>query len=305
MPIDAAVARLRAPARRSPPAPSAPPRAGAERRRAAARRRRARRCASTSTSSTRCSTSSASWCSRDAPRCTRHRSPRSPCSRASSTGLRCAARRHARGRARARRSSIASSASSPSSATISATAPARSIASPAELREQVMKLRMLPIARVFTKYHRTVRELAHACGKQARLELVGDDTELDKVLVEQLDDPLMHLVRNADRSRHRDAGRARAPPASPTRAWSRSRRATAATRSSSRCATTAPASIPASCARRRCEKELASAEELAAMDDRAGARPHLPPRLLDGGARHRRQRPRRRHGRGARHHASS
>ena len=67
----------------------------------------------------------------------------------------------------------------------------------AELRQQVMKLRMLPIARVFTKYHRTVRELANGLGKRARLEVVGGDTELDKVLIEQLDDPLLHLVRNA------------------------------------------------------------------------------------------------------------
>jgi two-component system, chemotaxis family, sensor kinase CheA len=66
-----------------------------------------------------------------------------------------------------------------------------------ELRQQVMKLRMLPIGRVLTKYQRTVRELAHALGKEARLELVGADTELDKILLEQLDDPLLHLVRNA------------------------------------------------------------------------------------------------------------
>jgi two-component system chemotaxis sensor kinase CheA len=67
----------------------------------------------------------------------------------------------------------------------------------ADLRQQVMKLRMLPIARVFTKYHRTVRELGNTLGKRARLEIVGGDTELDKVLIEQLDDPLLHLVRNA------------------------------------------------------------------------------------------------------------
>jgi chemotaxis protein histidine kinase CheA/ActR/RegA family two-component response regulator len=66
----------------------------------------------------------------------------------------------------------------------------------AELRQQVMKLRMLPIGRVFTKYHRTVRELAHQLGKQVALVLEGTDTELDKVLLEQLEDPLMHLVRN-------------------------------------------------------------------------------------------------------------
>jgi chemotaxis protein histidine kinase CheA/CheY-like chemotaxis protein len=66
-----------------------------------------------------------------------------------------------------------------------------------ELRDQVMKLRMVPIGRAWQKYHRTVREVARALGKQVRLELDGGDTELDKVLVEQLDDPFMHLVRNA------------------------------------------------------------------------------------------------------------
>jgi chemotaxis protein histidine kinase CheA/ActR/RegA family two-component response regulator len=66
-----------------------------------------------------------------------------------------------------------------------------------QLRDQVMKLRMVPIGRVLTKYHRTVRELAYQLGKKARLELVGADTELDKVVVEQLDEPLLHLVRNA------------------------------------------------------------------------------------------------------------
>ncbi len=66
-----------------------------------------------------------------------------------------------------------------------------------ELRDQVMKLRMVPIGRSWSKYHRTVREIALKLGKQVRLELEGEDTELDKVLVEQLDDPLLHLVRNA------------------------------------------------------------------------------------------------------------
>ncbi len=67
----------------------------------------------------------------------------------------------------------------------------------AELREQVMRLRMVPVGGVFRKHVRTVRDLAAKLGKRARLELVGDDTELDKLLVEALDEPLMHLVRNA------------------------------------------------------------------------------------------------------------
>ncbi len=66
-----------------------------------------------------------------------------------------------------------------------------------ELRQQVMRLRMVPVGGVFRKHVRTVRDLAATLGKRARLELVGDDTELDKLLVEALDEPLMHLVRNA------------------------------------------------------------------------------------------------------------
>ena len=66
-----------------------------------------------------------------------------------------------------------------------------------ELRDQVMRLRMVSVAGVFRKHVRTVRDLAASLGKRARLELEGEDTELDKLLVESLDEPLMHLVRNA------------------------------------------------------------------------------------------------------------
>ena len=66
-----------------------------------------------------------------------------------------------------------------------------------QLRDTVMKLRMVPIARLFSKYQRTVRELAGKLGKQIVVELEGESTELDKVLVERLEDPLLHLVRNA------------------------------------------------------------------------------------------------------------
>jgi two-component system chemotaxis sensor kinase CheA len=66
-----------------------------------------------------------------------------------------------------------------------------------ELRDQVMRLRMVPIGGVFRKHVRTVRDLAASLGKRARLELAGEDTELDKLLVEALDDPLVHLVRNS------------------------------------------------------------------------------------------------------------
>ncbi|HEX3478306.1 MAG TPA: response regulator [Kofleriaceae bacterium] len=66
-----------------------------------------------------------------------------------------------------------------------------------ELRDQVMRLRMVSVAGVFRKHVRTVRDLAAGLGKRARLELDGEDTELDKLLVEALDEPLLHLVRNA------------------------------------------------------------------------------------------------------------
>lgn len=66
-----------------------------------------------------------------------------------------------------------------------------------QLRDTVMKLRMVPIARLFSKYQRTVRELGSKLGKEINVELSGAETELDKVLVERLEDPLLHLVRNA------------------------------------------------------------------------------------------------------------
>jgi two-component system, chemotaxis family, sensor kinase CheA len=66
-----------------------------------------------------------------------------------------------------------------------------------ELRDQVMRLRMVSVSGVFRKHVRTVRDLAAGLGKRARVELDGEDTELDKLLVEALDEPLLHLVRNA------------------------------------------------------------------------------------------------------------
>ncbi|HMJ13240.1 MAG TPA: chemotaxis protein CheA, partial [Polyangiaceae bacterium] len=66
-----------------------------------------------------------------------------------------------------------------------------------QLRDTVMKLRMVRIAQLFTKHRRSVRELGQRLGKPVRVELTGSETELDKVLVERLDDPLLHLVRNA------------------------------------------------------------------------------------------------------------
>jgi two-component system, chemotaxis family, sensor kinase CheA len=66
-----------------------------------------------------------------------------------------------------------------------------------ELQEGVMKTRMQPIGNVWSKFPRTVRDVALSCGKQARLEMEGKETELDKTIIEAIKDPLTHLVRNA------------------------------------------------------------------------------------------------------------
>lgn len=66
-----------------------------------------------------------------------------------------------------------------------------------ELQAGVMKTRMQPIANVWGKFPRVVRDVAIACGKQARIEMDGKDTELDKTIIEAIRDPLTHLVRNA------------------------------------------------------------------------------------------------------------
>lgn len=60
-----------------------------------------------------------------------------------------------------------------------------------------MKTRMQPIATVWGKLPRVVRDLAMACGKQVRIQMEGEDTELDRSLIEAVRDPLTHLVRNA------------------------------------------------------------------------------------------------------------
>ncbi|HXD36253.1 MAG TPA: chemotaxis protein CheA, partial [Rhodanobacter sp.] len=66
-----------------------------------------------------------------------------------------------------------------------------------ELQESVMRIRMLSIASVFNRFPRLVRDLERKLGKQVRLELHGENTELDKTVLEKIGDPLVHLVRNA------------------------------------------------------------------------------------------------------------
>ena len=66
-----------------------------------------------------------------------------------------------------------------------------------ELQVNVMKTRMQPIGSIWNKFPRVVRDLAVACGKQVRLDLEGQETELDKTIIEAIRDPLTHMIRNA------------------------------------------------------------------------------------------------------------
>jgi two-component system, chemotaxis family, sensor kinase CheA len=66
-----------------------------------------------------------------------------------------------------------------------------------ELQESVMRVRMLPISFVFSRFPRMVRDLAQRLGKQVELIVTGETTELDKTVLEKIGDPLVHLVRNS------------------------------------------------------------------------------------------------------------
>jgi two-component system, chemotaxis family, sensor kinase CheA len=66
-----------------------------------------------------------------------------------------------------------------------------------DLQNSVMKTRMQPIGRLFQKYPRIARDLARQLGKDVELALIGEETEVDKTMIEDLADPLIHLIRNA------------------------------------------------------------------------------------------------------------
>lgn len=66
-----------------------------------------------------------------------------------------------------------------------------------ELQELVLKVRMLPIKQLFSRIPRLVRDLANSLHKEIELVIEGEDTELDKTIIEDLADPLIHLIRNA------------------------------------------------------------------------------------------------------------
>ncbi len=66
-----------------------------------------------------------------------------------------------------------------------------------ELRDSTMSIRMLPIGTTFSKFRRLVRDLSQELGKEVEMEANGGETELDKTVIERLNDPLVHIIRNA------------------------------------------------------------------------------------------------------------
>lgn len=66
-----------------------------------------------------------------------------------------------------------------------------------ELQEEVMKMRMLPISQIFNRYPRLIHDLTHGTDKKVNLIVRGEETELDKMIVEEISDPLIHIIRNA------------------------------------------------------------------------------------------------------------
>jgi two-component system chemotaxis sensor kinase CheA len=66
-----------------------------------------------------------------------------------------------------------------------------------DLQIAVMKTRMLPVGKVFNKFPRMIRDLSRELGKKIDLEISGEDTELDKSIVEEIGDPLVHIIRNS------------------------------------------------------------------------------------------------------------
>lgn len=66
-----------------------------------------------------------------------------------------------------------------------------------ELQDMIMSIRMVPLAPTFHKMHRVVRDMSKKLDKEITLELIGEETEVDKNIIENISDPLMHLIRNA------------------------------------------------------------------------------------------------------------
>ncbi|GAU09804.1 chemotaxis protein CheA [Desulfoplanes formicivorans] len=91
-----------------------------------------------------------------------------------------------------------------------------------DLQDTIMNVRMVPVQSVFSRFPRLVRDLAQKSGKQVELITEGEDTELDKSVVEEIGDPLVHLIRNAvDHGIDSAEDRARAGKPETARVWLR------------------------------------------------------------------------------------
>jgi chemotaxis protein histidine kinase CheA len=66
-----------------------------------------------------------------------------------------------------------------------------------DLQEKVMRVRMLPISQLFNRYPRLVHDLVRGVDKKVKLDIVGEDTELDRMVIERISDPLIHIIRNS------------------------------------------------------------------------------------------------------------
>ncbi|MDR1210501.1 MAG: chemotaxis protein CheA [Clostridiales bacterium] len=66
-----------------------------------------------------------------------------------------------------------------------------------DIQDAVMSMRMVPLATTFFKMHRIVRDMCKQLGKDIRLDVIGDETEVDKNIIEHISDPLMHIIRNS------------------------------------------------------------------------------------------------------------
>ena len=77
-----------------------------------------------------------------------------------------------------------------------------------ELRDEITASRMVPVSQVFDRFPRVVRDAAQGVGKQVEFVVEGKDIELDRSMLDEIGDSIVHLLAQRDRSRHRDARRA-------------------------------------------------------------------------------------------------
>ena len=166
-----------------------------------------------------------------------------------------------------------------------------------DLREGVMRVRLVPVGEIFRRMPFVVRDLARETGKQVELDISGQDTEIDKFLIERMLDPVLHLVRNAVSHGIESRPMSAARPASRGRPPSPSAHRASATWSCSKIADDGRGVDAGAVAARARAQGLAVPD--GPLDARRPARHPLRAGILDPRRGRSRQRPRRRHGRRA------